>query len=163
LGSGPSGLGGPTTKAVAAALALLALAAVAGCGGSEGVAARATVRVYVGAELCPGAREALSRQQGKAGEVEVRAVCLRPALAGRKIDLATQGANARRASEDSTAVAFVEAKGKAAGFAQPIVEEAGIAFVEAASGERAMERVLGAIADAGTSGSLREKVREALE
>jgi hypothetical protein len=84
-------------------------------------------------------------------------------LAGGRIDLATQGANARRASEDSTAVAFVEAKGKPAEFARPIVEAAGIAFVEAAAGGPAMERVLSAVADAGTSGSLREKVREALE
>jgi hypothetical protein len=144
-------------------LALLALAAVAGCGGGEGVASGATVNVYVGAGLCRGAREALSRQQGRAGEVEVRALCLRPVVAGKRFDLAIQGANARRASEDSTAVAFLEAKGKPAEFAKPIVEEAGIAFVEAAAGEVAMERVLRAIADAGTSGSLRGKVREALE
>lgn len=150
-------------RAVAAALALLALAAVAGCGGSEGVTAGATVDVYVSARLCPGAREALSRQQGRAGDVEVRALCLRPVVAGKRIDLGTQGANARRATEDSTTVAFVEAKGKPAEFAKPIVEEAGIAFVEAASGEAAMERVLRAVAGAGTSGSLREKVREALE
>lgn len=150
-------------RAVAAALALLALATVAGCGGSGGVAAGATVDVYVGAGLCAGAREALSRQQGRAGELEVRAICLRPVVAGKRIDLATQGANARRASEDSAAVAFVEAKGKPAEFAQPIVEEAGIAFVVAGSGEAAMGRVLRAVADAGTSASPREKVREALE
>jgi hypothetical protein len=149
--------------AAAVALALLALAAVAGCGGGGGVAAGATVDVYVGSGLCPGAHEALSRKQGKAGEVEVRALCLRPAVVGKRIDLATQGANARRATEDSTTVAFIEARGKAAEFAQPIVEEAGIAFVEAASGDQAMERVLRAIADAGTSGTLREKVRAALE
>lgn len=149
-------------RPVAAALALVALVAVVGCG-SQGVAAGATVDVYVGAGLCPGAREALSRQQGRAGDVEVRALCLRPVVAGGKIDLAAQGANARRATEDSAAVAFVEAKGKPAEFARPIVEEAGIAFVEAASGEQAMERVLSAVADAGTSGSPREKVRDALE
>jgi hypothetical protein len=148
--------------AAAAALALLALALVAGCGGG-GVAAGATVDVYVSAGLCPGAREAVSRQQGKAGEVEVRPLCLQAVVAGKRIDLAAQGANARRATEDSTTVAFIEAKGKPAAFARPIVEEAGIAFVEASSGEQAMERVLRAVADAGTSGTLREKVREALE
>ncbi len=147
----------------AAALALLALAALAGCGGSEGVAAGARVDVYVGAALCPGAREALSREGGRAGEVGVRALCLRPAVSGRRIDLAAQGANARRASQDSAAVAFVEAQGKPAQFARPIVEEAGIAFVLAGSGEAAMERVLAAITDAGTSGSTRQKVRDALE
>jgi hypothetical protein len=155
LGSGRSG-------PVAASLALAALAALAGCGGSGGVAAGATVDVYVGAALCPGAREALSRQQGRAGEVEVRAICLRPVLAGGRLDLATQGANARRATEDSAAVAFLEAQGKAAEFAKPIVEEAGIAFVQAGSGAAAMHRVLQAIEEAGTS-SLRTKVRELLE
>jgi hypothetical protein len=152
-------------RPVAAALALAVLAAtVAGCGSSGGVAAGATVDVYVSARLCPGAREALSRADGRAGEVEVRALCLRPS-SGRgaeKVDLATQGSNARRASEDSAAVAFLEEPGGAAEFAQPIVEEAGIAFLEAGSGEAAMGRVLRAIADAGSSGSLREKVRDNL-
>lgn len=150
-------------RPAAAALALLALAAVAGCGGNGGVAAGATVDAYVAASLCPGAREAVSREQGRAGEVEVRALCLRPVVEGGRIDLATQGANARRATQDSSAIAFVEAKGKPAQFARPIVAEAGIAFVESASGERAMERVLHVVAEAGTSGSLREKVRAALE
>ncbi|HEY1854797.1 MAG TPA: hypothetical protein VGG40_09445 [Solirubrobacterales bacterium] len=147
----------------AALLALVALVVVAGCGGSEGVAVGATVDVYVSARLCPGAREALSRDEGRAGDVQVRVICLRPVTAGGKIDLAGQGANARRATQDSTAVAFVEAKGKPAEFARPIVEEAGIAFVVATSGEAAMERVLKAVADAGTSGSLRSKVSNALE
>jgi hypothetical protein len=150
-------------RPAAAALALLALAAVAGCGGSGGAAAGATVDVYVSAGLCPGAREALSREGAGAGEVEVRALCLQPVVSGKRIDLATQGANARRATQDSTAVAFLEAKGKPAEFAQPIVAEAGIAFVLAGSGEAAMEWVLRAVADAGSSGSLREKVRQALE
>lgn len=153
-------------RPAAAALALAALAAaLAGCGGSGGVATGATVDVYVSAGLCPGAREALSRADGKAGELRVRALCLRPATGAgaEKIDLATQGANARRATENSATVAFVEGQGPAARFARPIVEEAGIAFLEAGSGEAAMERVLRAIADAGGSGSLREKVRSELE
>lgn len=152
-------------RPAAALVLVLALGAVAGCGGSSGVAAGATVDVYVSAGLCPGAREALSREQGRAGELEVRAICLRPVIGpgARRIDLATQGANARRATQDSAAVAFLEAPGKPAKFARPIVEEAGIAFIEAGSGEAAMGRVLRAIADAGTSGSPREKVRDELE
>ena len=147
-----------------AALALLALAAVAGCGRGGGVEAGASVHVYVGAELCPQARAPLLEAKGKAGEVEVRMVCLQPAIgAGGRIDLARQGANARRASEDSAAVAFIEAPGKAAKFAAPIVEEAGIAFVESGDGAKAMKRVLTAIDEAGTSGSPREKVSDALE
>jgi hypothetical protein len=146
--------------AAAAALAVLALAAAAGCGGGGGIAAGATVDVYAGAGLCPGAREAARRVEGKAGDVEVRVLCLRPVLGGGRIDLAAQGANARRATEDSTTVAFLEAPGKPAEFARPIVEEAGIAFLTAADGEAAMERVLAAIEDAGGS---REKVASALE
>jgi hypothetical protein len=91
-------------------------------------------------------------------------VCLLPVSeAGEgRISLARQGANARRASEDSAAVAFLEAPGKAAEFAAPIVEEAGIAFVTAKGGAAGMERVLAAIEEAGGSGSPREKVRDAL-
>ena len=149
----------------AAALALLVLATVVGCGSGSGVQEGASVHVYVGSELCPEARDPLVAAKGKAGEVDVRMVCLRRVTAAGtgRIDLATQGANARRASEDSAAVAFLEAPGKAAEFAAPIVEEAGIAFVEAGDGTVGMERVLKAIEDAGTSGSPREKVRDALE
>lgn len=156
-------------RAAALALAMMVLAAatavMTGCGSGGGVEAGATVDVYVSAGLCPGAQEELSREGGKAGELEVRALCLRPAVGpgAERIDLATQGANARRASEDSAAVAFVEEPGRAAEFARPIVEEAGIGFVEARSGEAAMKRILRAIADAGSSRSLREKVRDALE
>lgn len=150
-------------RTAAVALALLALASAAGCGGGAGVEAGATVDVYVAAGLCAGARGQLERAGGEAGDVELRAVCLPPALAaGGRIDLARQGASARRASEDSAAVAFLEERGKAAEFAQPIVEEAGIGFLEVASGAAAMRRVLAAVADAGSGGSLREKVREGL-
>lgn len=152
-------------KPAAAALVLLALTAVVGCGSGSGVEEGASVHVYVGSELCPEARDPLVAAKGKAGEVEVRLVCLRPVTAAGtgRINLATQGANARRASEDSAAVAFLEAPGKASEFAAPIVEEAGIAFVEAAKGAAGMERVLKAIEEAGASGSPREKVRDALE
>lgn len=150
-------------RSAAAVLALLGLAAVAGCGNGGGVGEGAAVHVYVGATLCPGARQAVTNENGKVTKVKVRMFCLRPVTAGGRIDLATQGANARRATEDSAAVAFVEARGKPAGFAKPIVEEAGILFFEAGSGQPAMERVLYAIERAGTSGSPREEVREALE
>ncbi|MGD9736097.1 MAG: hypothetical protein AB7V58_10895 [Solirubrobacterales bacterium] len=151
-------------RSLAATLALVALASVAGCGSGSGVEEGASVHVYVGSGLCREAREPLSAARGKAGEVEVRMVCLGPVTgegAGR-IDLARQGANARRASEDSAAVAFLEAPGKPARFAAPIVAAAGIGFVVAADGAAGMERVLRAIGEAGGSGSPREKVREAL-
>jgi hypothetical protein len=152
-------------RPAAAALALVALAAVAGCGSGSGVDEGASVHVYVGFGLCPEARDPLFEAKGKAGEVEVQLVCLKPVSGAGEgtIDLARQGANARRASEDSAAVALIEAPGRAAEFAQPIVEGAGIAFVEAKDGAAGMERVLKAIEEAGTSGSPREKVRDGLE
>jgi hypothetical protein len=132
--------------------ALLALALlVAGCGGS-GASAGATVSVYVGAPLCEEAQAAVERAGGRAGDdLKVRAVCLPPVGSRGGISLAAAGANARRASEDSTAVAFLEAPGPAAGFSQPIVEAADIAWLETGSGSAAMRRVLVALGEAGSS------------
>jgi hypothetical protein len=147
----------------ALALALLGLATgMAGCGEGDTVAAGATVHVYVAAPLCEGARSALDEAGGKAGEVRVRMVCLDGVTDGRRLDLATVGANARRATEDSTTVAFLEADGPGAPFSQTIVEEAGIAWLETSSGIAATHRVLNAIEGAG-SGSLRDQVRGGLE
>jgi len=61
---------------------------------------------------------------------------------GGKLDLATTGANARRATEDSTAVGFVEQPGPEAGFSRPILEEAGIALITSSSGAKAMATIL---------------------
>jgi hypothetical protein len=146
---------------------LLGLAAVglllgaAGCGG-DSVAAGATVRVYVDADLCAEAKAELAKAGGKAGDLELEAICLKPVESGSRLDLATIGANARRATEDSSAIAYVEAQGPANRFAQSIVEEAGIAYVTASSGDHAVLRVLAAIESAG-SGSLRDEVRKTLE
>jgi hypothetical protein len=152
--------------AVAAALVLLAAGFLIGCGGDEGVASGATVRVYVEAGLCPEAERSLAAAGGEAGDLKVRAVCLPPvegaALGSRRLKLATVGANARRAAEDSSAVAFLEPPGPANRFAEPILEEPGIAFLVESSGSEATRRILRAIEEAG-SGSLREDVRKSLE
>lgn len=158
-------------RLAAAALATgLAAASVVlpGCGGGEGAAAGATVRVYVGTPLCEGAKRALAAAGGEAGDLKVSAVCLPPvegaALGSTRLKLATVGANARRATQDSAAVAFVEKPGRANRFASPIVEEADIAFVTSGSGAQAMRSVLAAVEAAGKgSGSLREDVRKQLE
>ncbi len=124
--------------------------------------AGATVAVYVAAPLCLEAREELDRSGGRAGDVRVRARCVAPARVGDRLDLAILGANARRATEDSAAVAFIGAREPAATrFALPILDEAGIVLVTGASGEREMTSVLRAIGDAGSSG-LREELRETL-
>jgi hypothetical protein len=144
-------------------IALVAMALLAGCGGEGGVSEGATVTVYVDSGLCAGAKQALAEAGGQAGELEVRAVCLTPAETGNRLDLALAGANARRATEDSTAVAYLEADGtKAARFTHPILDSANVPWALASSGQAAMEQVLGAIAES-DSGSLRDQVGEALD
>jgi hypothetical protein len=146
---------------VALAGVVCALLAVAGCGGESGVSAGASVAAYVEAPLCAGAKQALGRRGGKAGDVRVRAVCLASAETVERVDLATIGANARRATQDSASVAYIEAPTRPS-FSRPIVESASIAVIRAGSGAAAMDRLLKAISESGTSGSLRESVREAL-
>jgi hypothetical protein len=131
-----------------------------GCGAGEAPAAGATVAAYVEAPFCAGAKRELAKAGPGAGSVEVRAVCLGQVRQGGRLDLAGVGANARRASEDSAAIAYLEAP-TTPSFSRPIVEAAGIAVIRADSGAAAMARLLAAIRNAG-SGSLRDAVREAL-
>jgi hypothetical protein len=119
------------------------------------------VSVYVDLSLCAEAKRELAREGGSAGDVRIRAVCLPGAESGGRLDLAATGANARRATEDSASVAYLEAPGPANEFSHPILDEAGIAWVNASSGAAAMKRLLGAIEGADTS-SLRDSVRDAL-
>jgi hypothetical protein len=157
--TGPSSVWRKT--AVAAVCALL-VAAVAGCGGGEGVAEGATVTAYVEAPLCVGAKQELASQGGRAGELRVQAVCLANARSHAKLNLATLGANARRATEDSTTVAYLEASDPAAArFIHPILETAEVPWISAGSGKVAMGRLLKLIKETG-SGSLRASIREAL-
>jgi len=144
--------------ALVTAIGALLVAGV-GCGAEEGVAAGATVAVYVEAPLCAGAKRELVGEGSRAGSVRVRAVCL-AAADGNRENLATIGANARRATEDSATVAYLEPP-VTPSFSRPIVEAANIAVVRSDSGQAAMKRLLDAIGEAG-SGSLRDSVREAL-
>jgi hypothetical protein len=131
-----------------------------GCG-EGGVSDGATVNVYVSSSLCAEAKRELARHGGEAGALEVSAICLDDAEAGGRLDLAALGADARRVSEDSASVAYLEARGPGNRFSRPIVEAANIAYVTADSGAAAMSRLLDAIEDADTS-SLRDSVRDAL-
>lgn len=141
--------------------ALLALAlAIGGCGES-GASAGATVSVYVSAPLCREAKRQLAREAGSVEDLHVRAICLPPVESAGHVDLARTGANARRATEDSTSVAYLEAPGPAARFSETIVEAADIAWLETSSGSAAMRRVLKALKEAGSS-SPRDAVRESL-
>jgi hypothetical protein len=139
-----------------------ALLGASGCGEGGGVADGATVTAYVEAPLCAGARQELTREGAHVDAVRVSAVCLPNARTGTRLDLATVGANARRASEDSTSVAYLEARDPAANrFSRPILESAGIGQISSSSGEAAMRQVLHAVAGANSS-SLRDSVFEAL-
>ena len=148
---------------VAVGLAVTAMTlAIGGCGEGDGVSAGAVVDAYFGPQLCAEARHELVRSGSRAGDLRVRAICLDEAQRGKRLNLVTVGANARGATEDSTTIAYVEPPGPANRFAQPIVEEAGIAFVTASSGADAARNVLRAVEAAG-SGSLRDEVRNTLE
>jgi hypothetical protein len=144
------------------AAACVLVAAVAGCGGGEGVSADATVTAYVVAPLCVGAEAELAREGNRAGELRVKAICLPNARGAGKLNLATVGANARKATEDSTTVGYLEAPDPtAARFTHPILESASIAWISQSSGRKAMAELLKAL-EAADTGSLRESIREAL-
>jgi hypothetical protein len=140
-----------------------ALFSVAGCGASEGVDPGAQVTVYVAPPQCQGAKRVLDRFGDRAGELRVKLICLEDAQAGGRLDLATVGANARRAVEDSSAVGYIEAPGPTVRYSVPILEEAKIAVVENGSGATSMGQLLKAIKAAGTASGLREAVGEKLE
>ena len=159
-------------KGLAALCALLLLAAgVAGCGEEEGVADGAVVTAYVEAPLCDDNLGApVAMVDGESAEITARFVCLPPvrgpALSqgvggGRRIDLAVAGANARRASADSTTVAYLRADDPAVNrFTEPILEAAGIGWITGST-SKAEAELLRLLAEA-DSDSLRADVREAL-
>jgi hypothetical protein len=147
--------------AVVIAAACLLLGA-AGCGEDAGVADGATVTAYVDAPLCASAKRELATTGSEAGSVQVEAVCLPSPRSGTRLNLAMIGANARRASEDSSSIAVLEADDPAANrFSRPILEAAGIAWISSDSGAAAMKQLLRAVAES-DSDSLRDSVRESL-
>lgn len=158
----------------AGAGALLVLLAVAGAAvgcGEGGVSGAATVSVYVsaplrgeeaaaGRRLCDEAREQAGQGSGKDGP-ELRVVCLDAAGGSGVWTLAQVGANARRAAEDSTAVAYIgEPDPKARRQSRPIVEAAGIAELSGLSGREAVAKVAAAIRDG--EGDPRQAVLDAV-
>jgi hypothetical protein len=107
------------------------------------VASGATVNVYVAAPLCAEAERELARHGGRAGEIRVHVSCLPSAENGGKLDLAVIGANARQATEDSSAIAYIGERTRAATrFSEPILEAAGIRQLSQMSGAEAMRRIL---------------------
>jgi hypothetical protein len=133
----------------------------AGCGGGD--ASGATVTVYVAAPLCSAAKADLASHGATAGHFKVAARCLAPSeRGGGGVDLAANGANSRRATEDTSAVAALEAPGPGNKFAHAILESAGIPLVISSDGRTAMTRVIKAVEGAGSS-DVRNSVLEDLE
>jgi hypothetical protein len=124
--------------------------AVGGCGEGD-VASDAVVSVYAAGPLCREAQGALATARGRADGLDVRVICLPRVEVEGAADLATAGADARHATEDSTSVAYLEAPGAGARFSQSIVESADIAWVKTDSGAVAMSRVLEALEERGSS------------
>jgi hypothetical protein len=154
-------------------LLLLAVAGVlAGCGEEEGASEDAVLTVYVsaplrgseaeaGRRLCDEAREQAGQGSGTE-EMELRVVCLDASGPGGEWTLAKVGSNARRATEDSAAVAYIgEPDREARRQSQPILEAAGIAAIGGLGGREAVARVRAAIRD-GDSSDPRDAVFEAL-
>lgn len=113
--------------------------------------------IYASAPRCQEAKRELARQGGEPELVRVRVRCLAPVERGGRLDLATIGANARRATEDSTTVAYLaEPDADAARFSQAILQEAGIAQLRDGSGASAVRSVLRAIRSAREGESPRE-------
>ncbi len=138
------------------------LIGLVGCGGGGGVSSDAVVTAYVEAPLCATAKQELAKHNGRAGDLRVQAICLASPREAKELSLATLGANARRATEDSTSVAYLEAPDPGASrFVHPILETAEVPWISNSSGSAAMSRLLTLIPDA-NSGSLRQSLREKL-
>lgn len=137
---------------LSALLLLGLLGAVASCGEEGGAADGATVTVYVSAPLrgdeaaagrvlCDEAREQAA--QGKGGDVlKLRIVCLDASGPDGRWTLEQVAANARRATEDSTAVAYVGEPALAARQqSRPILDAAKIAQIGGTRGREAISQV----------------------
>jgi len=137
---------------------LLGAGLFAGCG-EGGASAGAQVRIYVsaplhgdeagaGRKLCEGARGEAARAGAEVEDLKLEVVCLDAAGDGGRWTLAKVGSNARMATEDSTAVAYVgEPDRRARKQSRPIVDAAEIAEIGGTSGRDAVAKVIAAIAE----------------
>jgi hypothetical protein len=153
-------------------LVALCVLVAAGCG-EGGAEEGARLNVYVsaplsggeaelGREICDEARRE-ARRAGEPSGFELRVVCLDVAGPEGRWTLAQVGANARRATEDSTAVAYLaEPEQAARRQSLPIVEAAGIAELGRLSGKEAVAQVAAAI-EASDSDDPRQAVFDAVE
>jgi hypothetical protein len=151
---------------------LAGLLSMAGCG-EEGAEEGAVLTVYVSAPLrgseadqgrrrCAEAREAARVERGD-GDHELRVVCLDASGPGGRWTLAKVGSNARRATEDSTAIAYIgEPDPRARRQSRPIVEAAEMVEFGETRGRRAIEEILAALRE-GDASDPRQAVFDAVE
>jgi hypothetical protein len=140
---------------------VIGAALVAGCGES-GAAEGARLHVYVsapmrgaggeaGKSVCAEARQEAQRA-GSPVRFELQVVCLDAAGPEGRWTLAQVGANARKATEDSTTVAYLGEPSRAARRqSQPILEAAEIAELGGLSGREAMAKVAAALEESDSS------------
>jgi hypothetical protein len=134
----------------------------AGCG-EQGVAEDATVAVYVSAPLCAEAERGMGRGGETMAEVELRTVCVDDVGGPGESRLAAIGAAARQAIEDSSSIAYIGTRDPVAvRFSEPILEEAGIPRISAASGSAGVTRLLRALSRIDDPDSLRESLVDEL-
>jgi hypothetical protein len=123
----------------------------------------ATVSVYAVGSSCSEAKRVLGGHGAEAGKVRVRVVCVSDGEGSKSWTLAAVGANARRASQDSTTVAYLaDPDPTAAEYSRSILEEAGIALLSGESGAAEMHQLLKALEEAGNASNLRESVNKSL-
>jgi hypothetical protein len=154
------------------AIALVVGALISGCG-EGGAAGGSTVRVYVsaplrgpeaaaGRRLCDEAREEAARGGGSDEDLELRVVCLDASGSGGEWTLARVGANGRRVTQDSSAIAYVgEPDPQARRQSRPIVAAAGIPEVGGVTGRKAIAAIVAALRE-GDESDPRQAVFEAL-
>lgn len=93
----------------------------------------------------------------------MRLICVGDGEAGKDWTLAAVGANARRATEDSTTVAYLaDQDPTAAEYSRTILEEAGITQLSGQSGATEMHKLLTTLEEAGSSSNLRQSVSKSL-
>jgi hypothetical protein len=145
-------------------LLVVALALIVGGCSEEGAQQGAELTVYVsapGQSLCDEAR-AEARDMRTTGDHTLRVVCLGTGSKGGGT-LAKVGSNARRATEDSTTVAYVgEPDRETRKQSQPILNAAEIAQLGEFNGREAIKTVIAAI-DEGESDDPRAAVFDAIE
>lgn len=148
-----------STRTAIASTAIVSLLVLAGCGESASVAEDASVTAYVAAPLCKEAEGEAAASGNRAGELRVRVVCVPAVESGGRLDLAQIGANARRATQDSSAVGYIgEATKAATRFSATILEAAEVAQLPGPNGATSMRKLLKAIADAPSGTNPRQPV-----